>query len=111
MEHIEDKQKLAILQCIYQMIASSDGSVEPDRDNSAIDYALDTLGLRGLIGTISWNKAILINPYECFKLVSELNPLDQFEFRNLLYKIADMGGNTQFRKNCAQQILMHIGWH
>ena len=107
MENIEMNQKLAILQCVYQMIASSDGSVEPWRDNSAINYALNTLDLTS---DFSWNVAIKLNPNESFKIVSKLNPLDQIEFRDLLYKIADMGGNTVYRRNCAQQILMFAGW-
>jgi hypothetical protein len=107
MKNIAMIQKLAVLQCIYQMIASSDGSIESWRDNVAIDYALTTLGLTT---NFSWNMAINLDPLESFKKVAQLDPLTQFEFRDLLYKIADMGGNTIYRKNCAQQILQHIGW-
>jgi hypothetical protein len=107
MKNIEMMQKLAILQCIYQMIVSSDNEVVGWRDNKAIDFALSELGLTS---NFSWNSAINLNPHECFKIVAQLDPMSKYQFRDLLYKIADMGGNTVYRKNCAQQLLQLTGW-
>ncbi len=101
------KYKLAIMQCVYQMIASSDGAVVGWRDNEAINYLMTQLGLTS---NFSWNAAINLNPHESFKLVGELDTFNQIQVRDLLYKISNMGGNTVYRKNCAQQIMQFAGW-
>jgi len=101
MKNIEMIQKLSVLQCIYQMIASSDGNVVGSRDDRAIDLALKELELTT---NFSWNMAIKIDPHEAFRQVSTISQTDKVKFKNLLLRIAEMGGNTQFRKNCATQI-------
>lgn len=94
-------QKLSVLQCIYQMIASSDGNVVGSRDDNAINLALRELDLTT---NFSWNMAIQIDPNEAFRQVSSINQSDKLKFKSLLLRIAEMGGNTIFRKNCANQI-------
>ena len=83
------------------MIASSDGAVVGYRDDGAIDYAMSKLGLTS---NFSWNTASNLNPHECFKHVAKLGIPEKQQFRSLLLTIADMGGNTVYRKNCAFQL-------
>jgi len=102
MKDIEMIQKLAVLHCVYQMIASADGSVDEGRDQAAIDFALSELGLTS---SYSWNSALQLNTNDCFIHVSNLNNENKQLCRNLLLEIANMGGNTFFRTTCAKHIL------
>ena len=45
MKTIEMIQKLSILHCLYQMIASADGVIDEERDQAAIEIALSELDL------------------------------------------------------------------
>jgi hypothetical protein len=100
MKTIEMIQKLSILHCLYQMIASADGAIDEQRDQAAIDIALSELELP----FNCWDRALGLNPHDCFIHLSSLNVEDKQLFRNLLLKIADMGGNTFFRVSCANHI-------
>ena len=95
-------QKLSVLHCVYQTIASADGSIVEERDNVAIQFALDELGLSS---HYYWNSGMQMHPNDCFIHVSNLNEEDKILFRNLLLKIAEMGGNKLFRLNCAKHII------
>ena len=95
-------QKLSVLHCVYQTIASADGSIEIDRDYDAIEFALSETGLSS---DYYWNSALQMNPHDCFIHVSTLNDNDKQSFRNLLLRIAEMGGNKLFRINCANHII------
>jgi hypothetical protein len=101
MKNIEMIQKFSVLQCVYQMIASSDGAVVGNRDNQAIDYAISKLGLTS---NFSWNTASNLNSNESFKHVVKLDFLQKQQFRSLLLTIAEMSANTVYRKNCAYQL-------
>ena len=102
MKDIEMIQKLAILHCVYQMIASADGSIDEDRDAAAIDFALSELGLTSVY---SWDSALQLNTNDCFIHASNLNDKEKLLFRELLLKIANMNGNVFFRTTCANHIL------
>lgn len=67
-------QKLSVLQCIYQMIASSDGNVVDSRDDRAIDFARREIDLTT---NFSWNMAIKIDPNEAFRQVSTISLSDK----------------------------------
>lgn len=101
MKNIEQIQKLSVLHCIYQVIASADGSVVEERDQPAIDFALDELGLSSVY---SWDSALHLNPHDCFFHISTLNNDEKQLFIALLLKIAGMGGNTAFRITCAKHV-------
>lgn len=101
MKNIEQIQKLSVLHCIYQVIASADGSVVEERDQPAIDLALSELGLPSVY---SWDSALQLNPHDCFFYVSTLSSADKQMFLALLLKIAGMGGNTAFRITCAKHV-------
>lgn len=100
MKDIEMIQKLSILHCLYQMIASADGSIDEERDQPAIEIALSELELP----LNCWDRALRLNPHDCFIHLSSLNDDDKKLFKTLLLKIADMGGNTFFRVSCGQHI-------
>lgn len=102
MKNIEQIQKLSVLHCVYQTIASADGSIVEERDHAAIAFALSELGLTS---DYSWNSALQMHPNDCFIHVSNLSYDNKQLFRVLLLKIADMGGNQLFRINCANHIL------
>lgn len=83
------------------MIASADGNIDEERDQAAINVALSEVDLP----FNGWDRALRLNPHDCFIHLSSLNDDDKQLFRNLLLKIAEMGGNTFFRVSCANHIL------
>lgn len=101
MKDIEMIQKLSVLHCLYQMIASADGAIDEERDQAAINVALSEVDLT----FNSWDRALRLNPHDCFIHLSSLNDDDKQLFTTLLLKIAEMGGNTFFRVSCANHIL------
>ena len=101
MKNLEMIQKLAILHCVYQTIASADGSLDSERDNKAIKLALTELGLPSIY---SWDSALKLNPHDCFTHIIALDAAIKHQFKMLLNKIASMGGNELFRTNCANHI-------
>jgi len=102
MKALETIKKLAILHCVYQMIASADGSINEERDIPAITFALTELGLTN---AYSWDSALQMNPHDCFLHVAGISDNDKQLFKTLLYTIAEMGGNTFFRVSCANHLL------
>jgi hypothetical protein len=102
MKNIEMFQKLSVLHCVYQMIASADGHIDEDRDVTAIELALSELGLNSVY---SWDSALTLNPNDCFTHIAALNGDEKLLFRSLLLSIADMGGNTAFRTTCTKHII------
>ena len=102
MKELENIQKLAVLHCVYQLIASADGSIVEERDRPAIDLALSELGLTT---AYSWNSALQLNPYDCFIHIGGLSDDDKQLFRNLLFSLTTMGGNEALRITCASHLL------
>lgn len=101
MKDLEMIQKLSVLHCVYQMIASADGGIDEERDIAAINFALSELGL---ISVYLWDSALQLSPYDSFTHISTLTDDDKQVFKTLLLTITDMGGNTLFRINCAHHI-------
>jgi len=95
-------QKLAVLHCVYQLIASADGSIDEARDEAAIDLALTELGLNSVY---SWDSALKLNPHDCFIHLAELKEADKQIFRALLFNVVELGGNRAFRVTCANHII------
>lgn len=101
MKNIEMIQKISVLHCVYQMIASADGSIEDERDHPAIDFALSRLGLDS---DYYWDSALQQNPHDCFSHVAGLSDDNKHLFKSLLLEIANMGGNAFLRNSCANHI-------
>ncbi|WP_243345351.1 hypothetical protein [Parabacteroides sp. FAFU027] len=102
MKDIEMIQKLSVLHCILQMIASADGGFNEERDQDAIDVTLKELDLPP---GFSLNGALRLNPYDCFVHLNSLNDQDREAFHQLMHKIAGMAGDTEVRMNCANYLL------
>lgn len=105
MKNIEKIQKLSVLHCVYQMIASADGSIEEERDEAAISLALSEVDL----AAYSWHSALQLNPHDCFIHLHSLNDCDKEKFRVLLMRIAQMGGHEEFRISCANHLFQLCG--
>lgn len=101
MKNLEMIQKISILHCVYQMIASADGSIEEERDRPAIDFALSELGLTS---AYLWDSAVQQNPHDCFFHVAGLSDSDKQLFRSMMLEIANRGGDTFLRVSCANHI-------
>jgi hypothetical protein len=102
MKDLEMIQKLSILHCVYQTIASADGSIEQERDSDAIELALNELELTSIY---SWDSALKLNPHDCFSHIFALDESNKQQFKALLNTISGMGGNKLFRTNCANHIV------
>ena len=112
---LNEKEKLALLQLIYQLIISAEGDINEYRDNASIDYALYSLGYSPkypstrLLGNELWRKAIQeMNPYEAFDIIRNLNPAIKRLVKKLLEYIANINGNKYARLDILRQILVRI---
>jgi hypothetical protein len=101
MKNTELVQKLSILHCVFQLIASADGQIDEERDTDAIKSALAELGLQSVH---FWDMALQQNPHDSFIHVSTLSENNKTIFKNMMLSIAEMGGNTEFRKSCAMHL-------
>lgn len=102
MKNIESVQKISVLHCVYQTIASADGSIDENRDRMAIDFAMSELGL---IEGNYWYRSLRFNPHDAFIHLSSMSDDNKQLFRKLLFQISEMNGNTAFRKSCANHII------
>lgn len=94
-------QKISILHCVYQMIASADGSIDEQRDRTAINFALSELGLTS--GYL-WDSALQQNPHDSFFHVAGLSDNDKLLFRSMMLDVANRGGDVFLRTSCAHHI-------
>lgn len=101
MKHAEHIQKLAVLHCVYQTIASADGGVDEERDKEAIALALKETGLDSIH---IWDAALKLNLHDCFIHVATLSADDKIQFKSLLDKVTEMGGSVELRKTCAEHL-------
>ncbi len=105
MKNIEMIQKLSVLHCIYQVIASADGKIDEERDHKALELALSELD----ISSYSWSSALQLNPHDCFTHINMLSDVDKRKFRGLLLRIVEMGGNVELRTICANSLFQLCG--
>jgi hypothetical protein len=102
MKDIEFYQKISVLHCVYQTIASADGSIDEERDQLAIELALSELGLNDFS---YWDRSLQFNTYDAFIHLSILCNADKHLFRLLLNQVSEMGGNKISRLNCARHLI------
>lgn len=105
MKQLDRIQKLSVLHCVYQQIASADGNIQEERDENAISLALDTLGL----SIYDWRLGMQQNPHDSFFHLQVMSPDQKEQFRQLLLQIAEMGGHRQFRLTCAEHLFQLCG--
>lgn len=103
MKHLEHIQKLAILHCVFQTIASADGCINEERDFKAISLALEFVGSDSIY---MWDSALKLDPHDCFYHISVLSAEDKDAFKELISKIVNMGGDAGLRKICADHLLV-----
>jgi hypothetical protein len=101
MKDIELIQKLSVLHCVFQLIASADGRIDEERDAAAIKLTLAALGLESVH---YWDMALQQNPHDSFIHVSTLDENDKSSFRKVMLEVAVMGGNAEFRESCAMHL-------
>lgn len=101
MKEIEHTLKLSVLHCVYQLIASAEGSIDEERDYEAIELSLNELGLKSVY---AWDAALKFNPHDCFSHISTLEISCQKQFKDLLLKIVEIDGNPKLRLICANHI-------
>jgi len=101
MRELEQIQKLAVLHCVFQTIASAEGGIDEERDYEAISFALSELGFNSIY---SWDAALKLDPHDSFIHIASLSESDKLKFRELLLTIANMGGNVDVRITCAQHL-------
>lgn len=101
MKYIEHIQKLAVLHCVYQTIASADGGIEEERDKEAITLALKETVLDSIH---HWDAALKLNPHDCFIHVSSMSDDNKLQFKTLLSSVCEMGGNTAMRRICSEHL-------
>lgn len=107
-------EQMAILQIVYQLVISSDGTINKIKDVGVIDFALselgyDSKGLNRIQGNLLWNKAIDMNPYEAFNIATKLGDNYKQELKRVLMAVANNGANILNRLNVAKQILKITG--
>lgn len=105
MNQLSHIQKLSILHCVYQQIASADGSMDEERDVKAVKLAVETVGL----SLYDWKAGMLQNPHDSFFHLQTLSIEDKETFRKLLLQISEMGGHREFRINCANHLFELCG--
>ena len=101
MTEIEQTQKLSVLHCVYQLIASAEGNIHEERDYKSIKFALTELGFNSIH---FWDAAIKLNPHDCFYYISTFEENNKKKFKNMLLKISEMEGNIKLRLLCANHI-------
>lgn len=100
MKELTQIQKLAVLHCVYQLIASADGGIDEERDHEAVTLAIDAVALT----SFGWNQALRQNAHDCFFHVQTLTDQQKEKFKTLLLKVVEMGGHRAFRMTCAEHI-------
>ena len=106
MNNLDLLQKQAVLQCVYQVIASADGDIEENRDFEAIEYVMNLLEVESIN---VWEKALSLNCYDAFTHLSQIPTEDKKALKTTLLKIAEMGGDTLTRRTCAEHICHLVG--
>lgn len=100
MKELAQIEKLSVLHCVYQLIASADGGIDEERDHEAVTLAIDAVALT----SSSWSQALRINPHDAFYHLSSIRDDQKSDFRELLLRITEMGGHREFRITCAKHL-------
>lgn len=97
----EYHEKLALLHCVYQLIASAEGNIDEERDFESISLALKSTGN---LSIHNWDKAMSLHPHDCFKIIEQTSPEAKAEFRGIMGKLVNLGTNTRLREICAESL-------
>lgn len=111
LKDLKDNEKLAVIQCGYQIIMSANGNNISEADDDCIDAILNSVSDNKLIQHALWNKAIWTDPYTSFALLQSL--LVDKELRESFLKMMKTlieTKNNRRRFNCATQVLSNVGY-
>lgn len=105
MQQLDLTHKMAVAHCAFQLIASAEGNMDEERDFSSIQLVLQTLN----ISIYLWDSAVKQNPHDCFFHVSEFSEANKTQFRELMYRLCEQGGNQNLRRICAESLFSLCG--
>lgn len=91
-------EKIAMLQCIYQIV-NYKGSVL-DSEDDAIEQIIEILETNNSV----WNIAVEFDPYKSFKIVSQLNNEGIVLFKAIVEKIVNSGGDSDLNLSLAHTV-------
>lgn len=97
----EYHEKLALLHCAYQLIASAEGNIDEERDFDSISFVLNETGN---LSIHNWDKAASLSPHDCFKLIENTNSDARAEFRRIMKQLTTYGTNNRLREICAESL-------
>lgn len=111
LKDLNDSEKLAVIQCGYQIIMSANGNIISSADDDCINVILNSVCDNELHQNALWNDAIWTDPYNSFTMLRGL--LKDKELRcSFLRMITDLvdAKNNRGRFNCAMQVLDFVGY-
>lgn len=97
----EYHEKLALLHCAYQLIASAEGNIDEERDFECIELVLKKTGN---LSIHNWDRATGLNPHDCFKIIDNTGFEAKTEFREIMTRLTQYGTNNTLRQICAESI-------
>lgn len=112
--YLTKMQILAILQLVYQLIASAAYGRFSEADDSSIDIAMKYMGFVGSsfmenLGNQFWNEAMdNMNPFQAFDIVSSFPAEKKQVFKNMFLEIV-REDNSFLRLDIAKQTFRRVG--
>lgn len=103
MTTISFDQKYAVLHCVFQIVYSTYGNVDEERDEAIIDYSLTQLGFTSIY---AWDRAATLYPQDCFQHISQLNEADKQQVRHFLQAIPSMSSQPEISTQCVEAIII-----
>lgn len=94
-------EKLALLHCAYQLIASAEGNIDEERDFESISFVLKRTGN---LSIHNWDRAVGLNPHDCFKIIEHTGSEAKIEFREIMNQLAHYGTNSRLKEICAESL-------
>ncbi len=96
-------QKYAVLHCVFQIVYSSFGNVDEERDEAIIDYSLTELGFGSIY---AWDRASSLHPHDCFHHIALLNDAHKQQVRHFLIAIPSLSSQPETSAQCVEAIFV-----
>lgn len=111
------EEQLAMLQCFWQLLSAKPSDADSRlvenvisngwecKDACAEMTEVDILMLRiqcGIENPLPWVMcAVQLSPYDAFEIVSEMSSAKKEDFKRMVVRIVDNGGNVQYKAGMA----------
>lgn len=111
------EEQLAMLQCFWQLLSAKPSDADSKlveniiskdwecKDAGAEMTEVDILILRiqcGIENPLAWVIcAVQLSPYDAFEIVSEMTSVKKEEFKRMVVRIVNNGGNVQYKTGMA----------